>query len=438
VLNGRFASLNRMATALDRQRLARLLPDTATAEGGELALGGVTVSSLARELGTPLVVYCAETLRERARAYRRSLPNGLVAYGAKAFLNVPVIRLLAGEGVGVDAWGRGELGFALRAGVPPERILLNGCDKSDEELRLAADLGLGYVVLDNLEEIPRARAAGARRTLLRLTPGIDASAVVRVGHRRSKFGFHERQAVEAVAAALEAEVGLAGFHVHIASQMLDSRDLERTVDWLGGIARSCRDTLGWSPRVVDLGGGLGIPYTDETVTAIDEFVRGLVGRLGETWRDAGLEAPQPILEPGRSLVGQAGVTLYTIGAVKEIDDETSYLIVDGGVSDNPRPQVYGARYTAFAPTRLDDEPTRTATVCGRHCEDDVLVRDAPLPELGRGDLVGLAATGAYTLSQASNYNGTPRPAAVLVADGDARLIQRRETVEDLLRCQVDP
>jgi diaminopimelate decarboxylase len=416
--------------------LAELLPDTASLEGRELAIGGVTASSLAREFGTPLVVYCAETLVERARAYRRSVPDGLVAYGAKAFLNVPVIRLLAEEGVGVDAWGLGELSFALRAGVPVERILLNGCNKTDEELRLAAELGLGYVVLDNLPEIPRAAAAGVRRTLLRLTPGIDASAVVRTGHRRSKFGFHESQAVAAVAAALAADVGLAGFHAHIGTQMLDSADLERTVEWLGRVASACRDALGWSPRVVDVGGGLGVPYTDEAVEAIDEFARRLVDRIDETWRDAGLEPPQPILEPGRSLVGQAGVTLYTVGAVKEVDDETSYLLVDGGVSDNPRPLVYGARYTALAALRPDEEPTRAYTICGKHCEEDVLARGVRLPESRRGDLVAIPGTGAYTLSQASNYNGTTRPAAVLVADGSARLIQRRETVEDLLRCQV--
>lgn len=424
-------------TAAERLPAARLLPDSAGTEGGELTIGGVTASSLAREFGTPLVVYCAKTIVERARAYRRGVRDGLVAYGAKAFLNVPVIRLLAGEGVGVDAWSLGELRFALRAGVPPERILLNGCNKTDEELRLAAELDLGWVVLDNLDEIPRARAAGVRRTLLRLTPGIDADAVVRTGHSRSKFGFHEPQALRAVSTALEAGVGLDGFHAHIGTQMLDSHDLERTVEWLGRVAAACRDELGWSPQVLDVGGGLGIPYTGETVEAVDEFARSVVDRIDETWRDLGLDPPRPILEPGRSLVGQAGVTLYTVGAVKEIDDETTCLLVDGGVSDNPRPLVYDARYTALAATQLDDDPVREYTVCGKHCEEDVLVHDAPLPELRRGDLVALCGTGAYTLSQASNYNGMGRPAAVLVAGGDARLIQRREEVEDLLRCQVE-
>jgi diaminopimelate decarboxylase len=274
-------------------------------------------------------------------------------------------------------------------------------------------------VLDSVEELERARAAGIERLLVRITPGIEADTheSIRTGHVGSKFGVSPDEA-----AGLASEVD--GLHVHVGSQLVALAAVRETVAWLN---RFVAET-GWEPRVVDLGGGLGVPtQPGETAPSITEFVETLLGKL---------EVPaQVILEPGRSLVGQAGVTLYRIGAVKRSGDVT-WVAVDGGVSDNPRPQLYGARYTAVVATRVADAPTAAYSVAGKHCESgDVLIDRVELPAPARGDVLAVPATGAYTLAMASNYNGVPRLAAVLVADGDARLIRRRETVDDLLRVE---
>jgi diaminopimelate decarboxylase len=416
-----------------------LFPDTAAVEGGELALGGVRVSALAAEFGTPLVVYCEATLRARARAYRDAAPEELLVYGSKAFPNVALTRVLAEEGFGVDASTLGELRFALAAGVAGERIVVHGNNKSDDELRAAADAGVGLLVLDALDEVDRAAAAGVGRVLVRVTSGIEADTheAVRTGYHGSKFGLPPDAALEAVARARAQGLDVAGLHVHIGSQLLDGDAARMTVEWLAAYSSSCRAELGWTPAVVDLGGGLGIAHVhDEEPPSIDEWVRELVGRLERAWQLHDLPRPRLVLEPGRSLVGPAGVTLYRVGAVKRASDTTTYVAVDGGMSDNPRPQLYGARYTALIANRADEHADRPYAVTGRHCEEEVLIRRVLLPEPRRGDLLAAPATGAYTLAMSSNYNVVPRPAAVLVGDGRARLIRRRETIDDLLDLEV--
>jgi diaminopimelate decarboxylase len=268
-----------------------------------------------------------------------------------------------------------------------------------------------------------------RRALVRITPGIEADTheAIRTAHHGSKFGLPPADALEAVAAAREAGLEVSGVHLHIGSQLLDPRAGLETIDWLKDFA--ARE---WLPEVVDVGGGLGIPYVEtERPPSIREFVSTLLGRLADGWPG---EPPQLILEPGRSLVGPAGVTLYRVGVVKRASDATTYVAVDGGMSDNPRPQLYGARYTALLANRAAEQPTRVFDVCGKHCESgDVLIEGAHLPEPRRGDLIAVPATGAYTLSMGSNYNAVPRPAAVLVGDGHARVIRSRESLDDLLR-----
>jgi diaminopimelate decarboxylase len=397
-----------------------LFPDTATADDGELSLGGLSAPALADEFGTPLVVYCEATVRAQARAYRAAAPDALVVYGTKAFPNVALMRLLAEEGLGADVSSLGELRFAQEAGLPSERIVVHGNNKSDEELRAATEAGVGHVVLDSVEELERARAAGVERMLARVTPGIEAETheAIRTGQAGSKFGMSPEQ-------ALEIRDAVAGVHVHVGSQLLSTDAARETVAWLNAfVARS-----GWKPKVVDLGGGLGVPtHPDETAPPIAEFVAALLGGIDV---DARL-----ILEPGRSLVGAAGVTLYRVGSVKCSRDRT-WVAIDGGMSDNPRPQLYGARYTAVLANRAGEEPSGDYSVCGMHCESgDVLIERVALPEPRRGDLVAVPATGAYTLGMGSNYNAVPTPAAVLVVDGNARLIRRRETVDDLLRLEA--
>ncbi len=398
----------------------QLFPDSAEVADGELIVGGVGATALADRFGTPLVVYCDQTIRARARAYRGAAPDALVVYGTKAFPNVAILRLLAEEGLGADVSTLGELRFAQRAGVPSGRLVVHGNNKSDEELAAAVDARAAYVVLDSVEELDRARAAGVERMLIRITPGIEADTheSIRTGHFGSKFGVSPEEA-----AALAPEVD--GLHVHVGSQLLAVAAARETVAWLNRFL----EESGWTPRVVDLGGGLGVPtQPGERAPSIDEFVGALLGAL---------EVPaQVILEPGRSLVAHAGVTLYRTGSVKRSGDRT-WVAVDGGISDNARPQLYDARYTAVVATRMDAKASGTYGVVGKHCESgDVLIDTVQLADPRRGDLLAVPATGGYTLAMASNYNAVPRPAAVLVANGEAQVIRRRETLDDVLALET--
>jgi diaminopimelate decarboxylase len=415
-------------------------PATAAIDDGELSIGGAGATALASEFGTPVVVYCEQTLLEAARAYQRAAPDALIAYSVKAFPSVALLRLFAGEGLGADVSTLGELEYARRAGIPGERIVMHGNNKSDEELRAASDAGVGLVVLDALDEVERAAGANLRRVLVRVTPGIEADthAAIRTAHHGSKFGLPPEQAIEAIRRARQAGLEPVGLHVHIGSQLLDTQAARTSVDWLAGFAADCRAELEWMPELIDLGGGLGIQYVDdEAPPAIEDFVGTLRERLEHEWGLHGLPPPQLLLEPGRSLVGRAGVTLYRVGVVKHASETLTYVAVDGGMSDNPRPQLYGARYTALLANRADAAADGSYAVCGKHCESgDVLIERVRLPRPQRGDVLAVPGTGAYTLGMGSNYNGVPRPAAVLVGAGQARVIRRREAVDDLLALEV--
>ncbi len=406
-----------------------LFPDSVAA-GDELQIGGLTASALAEEFGTPLVVYCEQTLRARARAYREAAPDARILYSVKAFPNVALLQLFAEEGIGAEVSALGELEFARRAGIQGERILVDGNNKSDEEVGAAVDAGASFVV-DAPDDLERAASAGIRGDILvRVTPGIDAEThdAIKTGHLGSKFGLPPDDALATIGRG-----NVAGLHVHIGSQLLDLGAERMTIEWLAAFVARCRAELGWTPRLLDLGGGLGIRYLPEDAhVGIAEFVEALVSSTRAAWKLHGLPEPQLILEPGRSLVGDGAVTLYRVGVVKPVSG-TTYVAIDGGMSDNPRPQLYGARFTAVLANRLGQEPTRAYTVCGKHCESgDVMIDRVALPEPRRGDLLAVPATGAYTLGMGSNYNGVPRPAAVLVGDGRVRLIRRRETIADLL------
>jgi len=384
--------------------LLPLFPDTAAVTDGELVLGGMRAGELALEFGTPLVVYDELTLREQASAYRRSAPDALVVYGTKAFPSLALLRLFAEEGLGADVSTAGELEFAQRAGIPGERLVVHGNNKEDE-LLIGATAADALIVLDSLAELDRAQAFGATRFLIRVTPGIEADTheAVKTAHHGSKFGLPPDDALEALRRLNDAE----GLHVHV----------------------------GWTPSIVDLGGGLGVRHVlEEPSFTIAEFVGGLVGELARAWQLQGLPPARLILEPGRSLVSRAGVTLYSVGGTKRASAATTYVTVDGGMSDNPRPAMYGARYTALLANRADEPSTGAYAVAGKHCESgDVLIERVELPEPERGDVLAVPVTGAYTLAMSSTYNAVPRPAAVLVRDGAARLIRRRETIDDLLQ-----
>ncbi len=418
--------------------MLELFPDSARLDGGDLVVGGVAVQALAAEFGTPLVVYCEETIRARAQALRAAVAGGHVAFGTKAFANVAVLRILREEGLGADVASTGELAFARAAGFAADELIVHGNNKDVALLAEAAAEG-ATVVLDAPDEAELAAAAGVRRVLVRVTLGVDADTheAIRTGHHGSKFGLPPAQAQLLVEDALARGLDVLGLHVHIGSQLADFDAQAETIVRLASFAASCRDSLGWTPRVADLGGGFGIRHNpDEHAPDAAVLAASAVETARIAFAEAGLPAPEVWLEPGRSLVGTAGVTLYRVGAVKRLPDRT-WVAVDGGMSDNPRPQLYDAVYTAISAGRADESADARVSIAGMHCESgDVLIDDVALPSPRRGDLLAVPATGAYTLAMASNYNGVTRPAAVLVRAGLARLIRTRETIADLLRAEV--
>jgi len=420
-----------------------ILPESAVVAGGRLTVGGVALGDLAARHGTPLYVYDEATLRARSRAYRdglRAYPGPARAvFACKAQASVGVLRVLVDEGMGMDVASEGELAFALAAGVPGERVIVHGNNKSDADIAAALAAEAGLVVVDHageLAQIERLAAAAGRvqPVLVRVTPGIevDTHRKIATGHAASKFGLSPADAPAALAAAAALpHVRADGLHVHLGSQISDVGTCLEAAAWL--VAYIAEHGIGDLP-VLDLGGGLAIAYTDadsapDVRAAVEVTAGGLAGLLA----DRGLPLPELIVEPGRSIAGPAGMTLYTVGAIKQTAAGVTYAAVDGGMADNPRPAMYGARYQAFLVDRADEPATRTYALAGKHCESgDVLIEAAELPELRPGDIVALAATGAYTATMASTYNGLPRAAAVMVAGGRERVVVAREAVSDLL------
>ena len=431
----------------------RLLPATAAVSAdGRLAIGGCDLGWLAERFGTPLFVYDEAHLRGRCREYVAAFGPDGVAYAGKAFLCRAMVRLVAEEGLHLDVATGGELHVALSAGFPPARIVFHGNNKSDEELAAALAAGVGRIVADSFAELDRLEnlVKGGRpvpRVMLRVTPGVEAHTheYIETGTEDSKFGFPVRpgdalEAAKRVAASPHLE--LAGLHCHIGSQIhvLQSYALAAAV--VVNLAAEVEALSGpGSVAELNLGGGLGIAYHDgDDPPPVADYAAVLRRALAEAVGAAGLShTPALLVEPGRSIAAAAGVTLYRVGTIKEIAGVRTYVAVDGGMSDNVRPATYGARYEAFLPDRVEAERPRVVTVAGKHCEQgDLLVRNATLPaDLAVGDLLCTPATGAYGYSMASNYNKVPRPAVVFVASGDARLVVRRETVDDLLRLEAE-
>ncbi len=418
-----------------------LFPDSARIEAGELHIGGVRASELAERHGTPLCVYCEATVRHQARALRSAAgEGGRVFFGTKAFANVALLRLLRSEGIGADVATAGELAFARAAGFAGPELVVHGNNKDEAFLSEAALEG-APVVLDAPDEAALVAAAGVREVLVRVTLGVDADTheAIVTGHHGSKFGLPPEQAQTLVSDALERGLDVLGLHVHVGSQLPDFTAQAETIHRLAGFAASCRDALGWTVRVADLGGGFGVRHhPSDDVPEAASLVASAAATAHADFAAAGLPELAVWLEPGRSLVGRAGVTLYRVGAVKRLPGR-SWVAIDGGMSDNPRPQLYDARYTALSARRANEEADEEVSIAGMHCESgDVLIDDVLLPAPRRGDLLAVPVTGAYTLAMSSNYNGVGRPAAVLVGDGEARVIRRRETIDDLLSFESLP
>ena len=429
---------------------------TGTSDAGGLAIGGVDLADLAREWGTPLYIYDEATVRDRCRRYRAAFaahyPDSRVIYAAKAYLSPAILAILREEGLGLDVVSGGELGMALHCGFPPERIVFHGNNKSAEELRAAVEAGVGRIMVDNALELDRLIALGERvvraiPVLLRLNPGIEAHTheYRQTGVTDSKFGLPtiDDQAERAtVRAAASPALDLRGFHAHIGSQIVGASSYRQTVAALFAFAARMRDRHGIVPRELSPGGGLAIAHTPEEETEEtdpDTLAEAIGGVIREEAARYDLPLPRIAVEPGRSIVGPAGVALYTVGATKDIPGVRRYVSVDGGMADNIRPALYGAAYTARLANRPTGADTERVTIAGKGCESgDVLIRDIALPPLVPGDLLAVPAAGAYCLAMASNYNLAPRPAVVFVRDGRARLVRRREGLDDLLRAEIMP
>ena len=429
-----------------------LAPITAALEhDGKLSVGGCKLSELAEYWGTPLYVLDEETLRRSCRAYQQALQQhypgtALPLYASKANSSLVLSRLVASEGLGLDAVSSGELLTALRGGVPPEQIVLHGNNKSDSELLLAYSNGV-TVVVDNtndLEQLARIvpPTGDPARVMLRFTPGIECHThkYIKTGHLDSKFGFGP-DSLEGILRELKdvAWARLTGLHAHIGSQIFElepHRDLAAVMVDILNLARR----IGHPVKHLNVGGGLGIRYMEsDDPPSIDAWVQGVSKAVVNACCSHNLELPQLLCEPGRSLVATAGVTLYRIGSRKTIPGLRTYVSVDGGMSDNPRPITYQSGYTACLADRPKAIPEEIVTLAGKHCESgDVLLKNIALPRSRSGQVLAVFATGAYNASMSSNYNRIPRPAAVLVHDGQSELIQRRESDEDLLRLDILP
>jgi diaminopimelate decarboxylase len=413
----------------NRSGVLELFPDTAEIRDGVLWIGGVSTVELAEEYGTPLVVYCEETIRAAARSWRAGAGDGVVVYGTKAFPNVRLMRLLWEEGIGADVSTLGEMKYAEAARIPPSSWVVHGNNKSDEELRFAAEQDAWLVVMDEPGEVERCVQFGVKRVLLRVTPGIETGghAAIQTGHVGSKFGVPPEDAADVVRRARESKLELLGLHVHLGSQLVDEAPARTAVDWLAGFCAGLAADEAWTPQILNLGGGLGIHYTLDEPAPPDPgaYRRTLTEGVEHAWSVQDLPLPQLIFEPGRSLVGRAGITVYRVGVVKR-SGATTWVAIDGGMSDNPRPALYGARYSALLASRAGDPPAGAFAVCGKHCESgDVLIERAELPHPVRGDLLAVPATGAYTLAMASTYNAVQPPAAVLAESGRASVVRTR-------------
>ena len=416
-----------------------LLPDSATiGDKGQLIIGGCDTLELAEQFGTPLFVYDEAHLRSRCREAVDAFGVG-VNFATKAFLCIAMARLAAEEGCNLDVSTGGEYHVARAAGVPADRLVLHGNNKSTAELRRAMSEGIGRIIIDSFDEMDRiemlvAEGLPVPRALIRVTPGVEAHTheFVRTGQDDSKFGFGlaSGQAEAAVARArASAAIDLVGLHAHIGSQVFDAVFFEMAIDAMAPFVQQC------GLPEFSVGGGLGVAYVDGEVSA---SIADWGASVKSACAAAGITA-HVTAEPGRALVAQAAITLYSVGTIKDIPGIRTYVSVDGGMSDNPRPVLYGSGYEAFLPREVGAERERVVTVVGKHCESgDILVRDAHVPDdIVVGDILATPVTGAYGHSMGSNYNKVTRPAVVFVADGIARLVVRRETLDDLLLLDVD-
>ena len=425
---------------------------------GHLEIGGCDAVDLAKNFGTPLYVFDEKYIRDMMRVYRDTIEkeyggNGLVLYASKAFSCMAIYRIAAQENIGVDVVSGGELYTAVKAGFPAEKIYMHGNNKLLRELEFAVDAGVGTIVVDSYDEADMlddiAKAKGVEQNvLIRINPGVEAHthAFVQTARTDSKFGFSisDGTAEKMTAYILKkGSLNLKGYHCHIGSQIFEKQSFvlaaQKAMDFMAKI----KADLGFEADTLNIGGGFGIWYTDEdakiSVEGYAAYLEALIAAVKYKANELGLKRPYLLIEPGRSIVGEAGITLYTVGAIKDIPGIKKYVAIDGGMFDNPRYALYQSKYTVLLANRVNEECTEKVTIAGKCCESgDLIAVDVPLPEAKRGDIAAVLSTGAYNYSMASNYNRNFIPPAILVKDGEADYIVKPQTYDDLIRNDVVP
>jgi diaminopimelate decarboxylase len=435
------------------ERMSTLLPDTSGVnEKGHLTLGGCDLAKLAAEFGTPLYIFDEATLRRTCADFRKEFgqryADTLVIYAAKAFINRALAHIFKEEGLGLDVVSGGELSIVKSADFPMDNVYFHGNNKLREEIELAIGWGIGRIVVDNLHELSLVnevakKARVSQDILLRLTPGIDAHThqYITTGIIDSKFGLPiaTGQAEEALVKAMSASnLSLIGLHVHLGSLIFSVEPYQKAIDIVFQFAAEMRDKHGFTLREFSPGGGFAVQYTQDTPAPDTAyFAQAICATIKSKSKKLGLKPPRLIVEPGRAIVGRAGVAIYRVGAIKDIPGVRKYVAIDGGMADNIRPALYGSRYEAIVANKANKKELERVSIVGKFCESgDVLVGDADMPKVVSGDIIAIPVSGAYCLSMASNYNASLKPAIVLVKDNKARLIRRRESYDDLMSCDV--
>ncbi|APM37992.1 diaminopimelate decarboxylase [Clostridium kluyveri] len=416
-----------------------------------LYIGGISTEKLVEDYRTPLYVIDEKLVRDKCRRYYKAFKahkNNKVTYAGKAFLNLAMCQIINSEGLYLDVVSEGELYTALKSGFPMEKIYFHGNNKTLEEIEMGIDVEVGRFVVDNLYEMDKINSLAKekdkiQKVLLRITPGIEAHTheYIKTGQIDSKFGFTmiNGEIIDVVKKAISlSNIKLTGIHCHIGSQIFETKPYEDEVEIMLKLVRKIKDETGYEVEELDLGGGFGIYYTPEDKPkTVEDFCSIILERAELKSEELGIRLPSLVIEPGRSIIGNAGTTLYTIGAIKEIPGVRKYVSVDGGMVDNIRPALYNAPYECAVANRVEDGSKEVVTIAGKCCESgDVLIKNVQLPKVQSGDILAVFTTGAYGYSMASNYNKIPIPAVVLVKNGQSRLISKRQSFDNMIENQI--
>ncbi|MCP0888096.1 diaminopimelate decarboxylase [Ligilactobacillus sp. WILCCON 0076] len=421
-------------------------------QAGHLMIGGVDTLKLAQKYGTPVIAYDVSKIKKQIADFKKAFIEAEVpykiSYASKAFSSLAMYELVAQAGLGCDVVSGGELYAALKGGMPPEDIEFHGNNKLPEEIEMGVEAQIGCFVIDNFQEIKFLDRALRRKhakanVVLRVTPGIEAEThkYISTGQSNSKFGFDVQsgQAKKALESILKnPRMNIEGLHCHIGSQIFQAKGFVMAAEKMVDLMKKWHDELGFDTKVLNLGGGFGIHYTkDDQMIPTEDFAKDIIAAVKSRAKKYNLKMPEIWIEPGRSLAGEAGTTLYTVGSRKDVEGVCHFIAVDGGMGDNIRPALYQAKYEAYLAERPNALNEQIVTVVGKYCESgDVLVRDCLLPNTHPGDILAIPDTGAYGYTMASNYNRNPRPAVVFCENGSSRLVVRRETFEDMLSCEL--